>query len=103
MIGTKALGDRHMSQGLDSMKVMHPADQIDCLDVHSICQQERIGNTFPTSPWDGTMKNIAATEIGLWRDPGWDLQESRTASGGVGFGKSKKKSTLERNSSLMFS
>jgi hypothetical protein len=96
VIGTKALGDRHISQGLDSLKVIHPADQIDCLNVESLCQQERRGNEFPTAPWDGTMKNVAATDIGLWRDPGWDVNDPTLKD-------NLKKSALQRSSSLMFS
>mmetsp|Transcript_7365 Transcript_7365/g.9590 ORF Transcript_7365/g.9590 Transcript_7365/m.9590 type:complete len:587 (+) Transcript_7365:74-1834(+) len=75
LIGTKLLGSRYMSQGLDSIKNFHATDEVDCLDSSSLVQQERRENEFPTPPWDGTLRNIAATQIGLWRDPGWDVNE----------------------------
>jgi len=72
VIGLSSLGPRFLSQGMDSASNLHPTDEVDALSPASLVQRERKGASFPVAPWDGTNRNIAATSIGLWRDPGWD-------------------------------
>jgi len=73
VIGHGLLCSRVINQGLDSMAVPHPSDEIDAITPTSLVQTSRRGTEFPVPPWDGTTRNIAAKDIGLWRDPGWDL------------------------------
>ena len=97
MVGHGFMSPRYLSQGQYSAHLLHPADEVDALDARSLMQQRRQGQAgaaqFPVLPWDGTMRDIAATDIGeaiweaacvcfhaapcplagLWRDPGWDL------------------------------